>query len=338
MSICVKKFYLILSILPLFVLYSSNSAQQNRNSISGIIYDGSNNRPLSDVYVELKDDVYTTLSRSKTDSSGRFYFGNLVTGRFKVTVIPLAMNLLEETKDVEIVNITLGNTSTLSNETVDFYLRVDKRKINNLLQQKPSSVFVQSVPPDAEEFFKKAVIQLKSPAEVELGIDNLKAAIGIFPDYYDALLQMGMAYTNQNKFYEAIPVLIKTITVNQRSFMGFYSLGVSAFNLKQYSDAELAFKAATSINPLSDYAFTQYGMILRVLGKYKDAEIALLKAKSLGSTTPKSEIYWQLALLYEKIGRRNDAADQLETFLKIEPNTKDAKQIKELILKLRNKL
>jgi hypothetical protein len=328
----------LVAVLAFLAFVNISFSQQGRNSISGILYDGSNNRPLSDIYVELKDDVYATLSRSKTDSSGRFFFGNLVTGRYKITVIPIGTNLLEETKDVEIVNITLGNTSTISNEIVDFYLRVDKRKVTNNLQLKPSSVFAQSVPSEAEELFNKAIVQLKNPNETLAGIDNLKSAIGIFPEYYDALLRLGMAYTNQNKFYDAIPILIKTITVNQRSFMGFYSLGVSAFNLKQYSDAELAFEAATTINPQSDYAYSQYGMVLRVLGKYKEAETALLKAKSLSEPTPKSEIHWQLALLYEKIGRRTDAANQLEMFLKIEPKSKDAKQILELISKLRKRV
>lgn len=322
----------------LIILSLNISAQQNRNSITGMVYDSSNNRPLSDVFVELTNDVYSTLGRRKTDSSGRFSFNGLSSGSFKVKVLSFGTNYLEETKDVEIVVVRLGNSSTMDNVYVDFYLRLDKRKININEQVNATSIFVQDIPILALETYKLAITQLKNPLEVEQGIQNLKKAIEIYPEYYDSQLRLGVEFTNQNKFYDAIPHLIKAVTINKKSFLGFYSLGISAFNLKQYVETEKAFETATFINPQSDYANIQYGMILRVNSKYKEAEIVLLKAKSITKTSPNSQVHWQLALLFEKTGRKKQAADELELFLKVEPNPQNLKQIKELISRLRKEI
>ena len=313
-------------------------AQQNRNSITGMVYDSTNNRPVSDIYVELANDVYSTLGRKKTDASGRFSFTGLASGNYKIKVLAFGTNFQEESKDVDISGIKIGNSTTLDNAMVDFYLRYDKRKVGFSDQGSPSSVFLQEVPISAQEFYKKAITQLKTPLETDLGMDSLKKAILLYPDYYDATLRLGVEYVNRNNFYDAIPYLIKAITINKRSFLGFLSIGVSAYNLKQFNESEKAFQAATVINPNSDYAITQYGMILRILGKFKDSEIALLKAKALTKSKPKSEVHWQLALLYEKTGRNKEAADELEVFLIIEPSPKDLLRIKDLILSLRKKV
>src|SRR5215510_538954 len=60
---------------------------QGRNEINGTVF-GESGRPVPDVYVELLDDVNSTLARSKTTQSGRFSFSNLVNGRYVVRVLP----------------------------------------------------------------------------------------------------------------------------------------------------------------------------------------------------------------------------------------------------------
>lgn len=329
------------SLILFFTFYhffsSHDLAQQNRNSISGMVYDASNNRPVSDVYVELLNDVYSTLRRVKTDASGRFYFGNLSSGNFKVKVIPVSTNYVEETKDVELVNFRSGSAATSDSAYIDFYLRLNKRNINVFDQGSPSAVFLQNIPAPAQVLYEKAIKHLSVPNEFELGVDSLKKAIEIFPEYYDAMLRLGVEYANQNKFYEAIPFLVKVVTINERSFLGYYALGISAFNLKQFNEAEKAFQATTILNAQSDYAFIKYGMILRIVGKFKEAELILLKAKTIIKKDSKNELHWQLALLYEKMKRYKDAADELEMFLTIETNPPNLKQIKELISLFRKK-
>jgi len=325
-------------ILVIFIASVSSFAQSGTsNSISGFVFDAVSRKPVSDVYVELLNDVYSSLRRAKTDGSGKYFFGGVSKGSFKVKVLPYGTNYLEEVQDVEITNYTIGRTTTSDSVYLDIYLRLDKRKINISELDPAGSVFIQEVPVSARDLYKKGIVQIEKTKEANLGLENLKKALEIFPNYYDVLNRLGIEHIRRNEYFEALPYLVKAIDVNQRSFTSFYALGLAAYNLKQMKEATDAFRAATVINSQSIYAHFQYGRALRINGNYKEAEQALLKAKSLSKDSPIGEIHWQLGLLYDKVKRYNEAADELEKYLKIEPEISNSKQIKNLIGQMREK-
>ncbi|MGI9068747.1 MAG: tetratricopeptide repeat protein [Pyrinomonadaceae bacterium] len=70
--------------------------------------------------------------------------------------------------------------------------------------------------------------------------------------------------------------------------------------------------------------------------QWASAETHLKQAKSLNKT-PRAEIHWQLALLYNQIGRYAEAANELESFLKVQPDSRDAEQLRKLIGELHKK-
>lgn len=314
--------------------FAQSSSNRPTNSISGFVFDSASRNPVSEVYVELMNDLYSTLRRVKTDGTGRFSFNGISSGAFKVKVLPYGTNYLEETQDV-IIN-TVGGMSGSDSVYIDFYLKLDKRKVNSEFYS-PASVFVQEVPAAAREFYKKGITQLENSKQTSAGLESLKKALEIFPDYYDALNRLGIEHVRGNQYFEALPFLVKAIKVNQRSFSSFYALGLAAYNLKQMKEASEAFRATTIINPQSAFAQFQYGRALRINGNFKEAEQALLKANVLSKDVPIAEIHWQLGLLYDKTGRYNEAADELEKFLKIENDIPNHQQIKDLITQLRTK-
>ena len=120
---------LFFSMIFIVLLSVASGAQTTRasNSIQGFIFSEDNRIPMSDVYVELLNDTYSTLKRIKTDGSGRFYFGGLSEGNFKVKVLPYGTPFLEETQDAEILNYNSGTSFTADTVYLDFYLRLDKR-------------------------------------------------------------------------------------------------------------------------------------------------------------------------------------------------------------------
>jgi hypothetical protein len=326
------------AILILIMSVNDISAQSNRpnNSISGFVFDSVSRNPVSEVYVELLNDLYTSLRRVKTDGTGRFSFTGLSSGVFIIKVLPYGTNYSEETQSATIVNNTIGNAAGSDSIYLDIYLKPDKRKINNEFYP-PSSVFIQHVPSPAKDFYKKAIPQLENGKQINPGLENLKKAVEIFPDYYDALNRLGIEYVKLNQYYEALPFLVKAVEVNRRSFSSFYALGLAAYHLKQLKESTEAFRLATVLNPQSVYAHFQYGRALRISGKYKEAEQALLKAKSLDKDSVIAETHWQLGLLYDKIERYKDAADALDAYLKIHSDIPNLQQIKDLIARLRIK-
>jgi regulator of sirC expression with transglutaminase-like and TPR domain len=74
--------------------------------------------------------------------------------------------------------------------------------------------------------------------------------------------------------------------------------------------------------------------LLRQSSKFEEAETYLKQADKLAAQKS-ADTHWQLALLFNQLKRYKEAADELELFLKTQPDSRDAEQIKKLIKKLR---
>lgn len=299
------------------------------NSISGQIWDPYNN-PVSNVDVELMNELYSTISRQRTSSGGRYSFYNIQSGSYKVKVLTTGTNYLEQVQDIQIVNVFRGNSDQ---QYLDFHLKFDSRKINTADNNPLVSgeVFAQNIPDDARKHYKKG-IELLADKKDE-GLNEIEQSIKIFPEYFEALSRLGGEYVQRKEYPKSIPYLVKAIDVNQRSFSSFYALAYACYQLNQRSEALEAARAATIINPGSPNAQLLYGTVLRISGSYEKAEEALVKSAKL-SKKPFAEVHWQLALLYNKTGRNKEAAEQLETFLKIQPDAGNKKEIQSLIAEL----
>ena len=297
------------------------------NRIEGRVYD-ENRNPVPDADVELYNEVDSFLAHTKTTTVGRFSFAGVPSGVYRIRVIALRTNLLEQTQDVQISNLRPGGSDTAY---IDFYLRYDKRRSGTTMSS-PDAIFVQEVPTEAKRLFESATGDFeKSP---EKAFTELEKAINIFPNYFDALSLIGKEYINRKQYEKGYPYLLRAIDINQRSPSAYYSLGYAFLQLNQLPAAVKAAKAVVILTPESVDSQLLYGTVLRINGNYAEAEKVLLKAKSLAKK-PVAEIHWQLALLYNRLNRNKEASDELETYLKLEPDSPNRKKVEELIAKLR---
>lgn len=299
------------------------------NTIEGQVYD-QNRVPVSDMYVELLNDVESQIARTKTSSAGRFSFVGVSSGRFKVKVLSSGKNFLQQIQDVDIVNLRSSSSDIVF---VEFYLRFDKGTTEASQKTVPEAIFVQEIPQSAKKLYEEGISKLsKNQNQALLDIEQ---AVQIFPDYFDALDQLGKIHNLRRDYAKAYPYFLRAIEVNKRSVSSYYSLSYAYYQLEKISAALESVRAALTITSSSVDVQVLYGILLKKNGNYQDSEKALLKAKSL-SKKLNAEIYWQLALLYNKMNRNKDAAKELETFLELSPNSPDKKKIQELIVKLTN--
>jgi tetratricopeptide (TPR) repeat protein len=77
-------------------------------------------------------------------------------------------------------------------------------------------------------------------------------------------------------------------------------------------------------------------MLLRQASKLDEAETYLKQANRL-SESKLPDVHWQLALLFNQLKRYKEAADELELFLKVQPDSRDKEMIQKLIQQLRQK-
>lgn len=305
---------------------SSNSVLVNR--IEGTVWDAYR-RPVRDLYVELQNENYFAIGRARTDSAGRFSFTGVSSGRFNIRVLTSGTNYQEYNESVDLVNVVRGGSDSVY---LEIYLKIDKDKLKSGVAEITDAIFVQDVPDEARRLYRKG---LKDLGKGDLGFEEIESALKIFPTYFDALNTLGTEYVSRKDYEKSLAYLIRAIDVNQRSFSTYYALAYACFELEHRQEALVAAKAAITLQPNSFNAQLLYGTLLRLDHSYQLAEAALTQAKKLSKNKPVPEVHWQLALLYNKLGRNREAADELETYLELQPEARDRPAIQALIAKLR---
>ena len=296
---------------------------QQANSISGQVYDERNN-PIPDLHIELLNDAESVIQRTKTDGSGLFVFRRLSVGTFQVRIQTYGTSYIGQTKRVQLER-------TRAFEQVDFVLT---SKLTASTTATAGAVFVQEVPEQARKEYERGAALLQKPEHRMEGVESLKKAIERFPLYFAALELLGTEYVKEKKYEPAIPVLTKAIEVNRRAHQSLHLLSVAQYNLQQLPQAVESMKRAIAIDHKSINANLWLGMLLRQTQKLDEAETYLKQADQMAASKS-SEAHWQLALLYNQLKRYKEAADHLEMFLKIQPDSKDTEMIKKLIQRFR---
>lgn len=294
---------------------------QQATSISGHV---SNDRraPIPDLQVELLNEVDSVIQRTKTDNSGFFVFRRLSSGVFQIRVQTYGTSYIGQTSRVQL-------EPTRAFEQVDFVL-VSKQPTATTTA---GTVFVQEIPDPARKEYERAAALLQKTEQQKEGVDGLKKAIEIFPLYFDALELLGTEYVKRQEYEPAISVLTKAIEVNRQAYQSLYALSVAQYNLKQIPQAVESMRRAINLNQ-SMNANLWLGMLLRQTEKLDEAETYLKRADQLAEQKS-PEAHWQLALLFNQVKRYKEAADELELFLKIQPDSKDTELIKKLIQRFR---
>jgi Tfp pilus assembly protein PilF len=310
---------------------------QGRNSISGLVY-GESRTPLADTYVQLLDELGSTISQTRTNGSGRYSFYGLSSGRFKIKVFPVGSDYMEQTQEVLLSPVSAIPGSGADNQQVDFYLRL--RDANRGPFGVPGAIFVQEVPDEAKKLYELGISQLRQKNEKD-GFENLKKALDVFPNYFLALDRLGTEYAARGRidpnYFEAARILLtKALEVNPRSFSSMFGLGFTQYHQGMIKQAVDNLERAITVYNDSPNAYLWLGIAQKKVGKLVQAEVSLKRANELAKGK-EADVHWQLAGLYGDQKRYAEAAAELEQFLKTKPDARDAEKIKQLIAQLKQK-
>lgn len=306
---------------------------QNRSSISGFVL-GPDQKPVSQVIVELRNEFNSVISRVRTDGSGRYLFSGVAHGRYIIMALPLGTGFIEQSVDVEIAGIGARGQALADNVQKDIHLRI--RKSSESTPFRNAVIYAQDVPKEAETLYKNAVADLDR-SKPDTGIANLEKAVAIFPTYFAALQRLGIIRLAQNRFNEAAETFAQALAVNDRCFDCWYGLGYANYAIRKFPEAVSASEKAIQLKPDSVEANLVLGMSHRVTKDFVTAEKALKKAAKLAEGTS-ADVHWQLALLYGKdTNRFEEAAKELELYLKLSPEAPNKKDVEKLIRQFREK-
>lgn len=325
-------FGLFVLVVPLFFSQNISAA----NTVGGFVYDRARN-PLPDIDIELQDEFYRMIGRTKTDGAGRYEFGGLQDANYTVKVFAFRYDLEDQSQPVEVksINSIPGQPGSIY-VPVDFYLAPKKGGLREL---ELSVIFAQEVPKEAEKAYKKALDDLSKKRANE-GFLGLQESIRLFPDYYNAIYRLGTELISRKQYLDAAIAFIKAADVNPKNPLLFYYAGYALHREgEKYNKSALtALNHALTLAPSSAPVLLQLGTVERALGKFSEAEKHLLQAKKL-SPTKVPEIQKELAQLYANdLKKYKEAADELEQYVKASKlSDADAGKTKQLIADLRVK-
>ncbi len=180
---------------------------------------------------------------------------------------------------------------------------------------------------------------------------SLRKAIAVFPDYFQAHFILAGELIKQSKYNDAIAELDQARRINPKDDRVYQSFGSILMQQHKYSVAAAVFAEASRLNPREpEYPLMRGQALLAQAasidpsqskdavtardGALNDAEADITKAYLL-SGKKLASAHLLLASVYEKKGDRSRAANELENYLRENPQTKSAEAIREAIKKLR---
>lgn len=272
------------------------------------------------------------------DANGTFTFRGLRAGSYTVVVeggdffeVARETLYIEPTITDRRTNLAVGPLSRPY--TVQIYLRAK----NDGSTTKPGvlNAALATVPKPAVELYEKG-LQALARGETDAGIDDLRRAIVLHPNFGLALNELGVQYLKKGQLDKAAEVLQKVTQLSPEAPEPCLNYGIVLLQQKKFGDAEKQLREAVRKNEYAYTAHLYFGITLIYVKNYTEAEMELRKAVTIGGSKA-SQAHYYLGGLYWQTGKHQQAADELETFLKLEPKAANADKLRNTIKELRNK-
>ena len=184
--------------------------------------------------------------------------------------------------------------------------------------------------------FTKRAWSLRDRAKPKRRSTSLKKAVGLHPNFGLALNELGVQYLKRGELDKAAEAFTKVLQLSPDAPEPCLNLGIVLLNQKKFTEAEAQLRTAVKKNEHSFTAHQYFGISLIYVKNYPEAETELRRAIELGG--PKaSQAHYYLGGLYWKAGNFRQAADELETYLKLEPKAANADKVKTTVKELRSK-
>jgi Flp pilus assembly protein TadD len=295
------------------------------NSIIGTVFAPSG-RPLeSRVRIRLStmtrgDRIFTT------NEHGNFAFRGLPTGSYTVSIEKEADYKTYSTS-VDVRQFRGGPAQVY---TLNIRLEFKDR------EAKPGVVNAEfaNVPKKALTHYNNAMEEVKK-GDRTAAIDELKLAIAEHPKFTAAFNELGVQYLKLARLEDADGAFRSVLELDPESFAALINRGIANVMMKRYGEAVPLLRKALKKDEKSSVGHYFLGQALANLGLFDDAEKELLTSLELGKEQMK-EAHRILAIIYTSKGNKKKAAEQLETYLKLAPDTPDAEKLKEMIRQLRH--
>lgn len=308
-----------------------------RHSIQGRLYFPSGRR--TDVRLRIKLENYISGDLSvMTDSNGSFSFRGLNAGSY--TVVVDGGDEYETAREIVYIDTDGSNTRrgvvlpTVSRlYTVNIELRL-KRSV----AVKPGvlNAALAGVPGPARELYENA-LQSAQANNHKKAVEQLKQALVLYPNFPLALNELGVQYLKLNQPEKAVESLSEALKLSPEDLTPRLNYGYALLQSNRLADAESQLRQALAKNDNSWSAHMYLGMTLGRLRRYDESERELRRSLTVAGVDLAMPHYYLAGIYWAKDDYKR-AADELEKYLKLEPEAPDAERTRNTIKDLRRKI
>ena len=276
--------------------------------LTGKVRDSVTDAGVQDVHLELSSSGSQFRPSVRSGSSGEFSFASVPEGQYSVT----ASKEGYETATTGVMVFPGGAPVVV----------ISLRKQSAEKAHGPGELTTArqlAIPQKARDYFEKGRKLLEEKAQPEKAIPEFQKAIDVFPSYYEAYTEIGVANYNLKKFHETEEALNKAVQLSSnKDFNAAFLLSDLYNNQQRYGAAEpLARQAAT----LDDSSWHGYFELARALvGLKRGSEAAAAAIKSRDLKPDNAPVYLALANAHMLEQNYSAMVQDYDEYLKLEPS------------------
>ena len=259
-------------------------------------------------------------SSTATDQDGTFRFRGLEPGSY--TVVVDAGNQFEKARESVVIDNESRNR--MVQVAVQLHFKIDA-----------SNPAFAGVPEKALNLYQKGAAAAKK-GDSKAAAQFLSDAVAAYPNFAVALSDLGFQYMKLNQIDKAAETYEALIKLKPEDPTAHLNLGVARYNQKKFEDAETHLRKALELKSTGPMAHYYLGLTLVSLKRYGDAVLEFEATVANGGENI-ALAHKYLGGLYMSANKNQQAADELEKYLKLDPKAPDADRIKGTIKDLRSK-
>ena len=343
----VQAFARLLPIILVFLWPAASFAQGSGRAVAtgtggshiiqGYVYFPSGRRAEGTIQVKLQSFSAGELS-VLADNSGAFSFPGLAPGSYTVVVTAgedyeIARESVFIDTDVNMSRSGVSPPTVARRYTVMVTLQL-KQSLRNRAKPSVVNAALAEVPENARQLYEKGVEQANAGDSLK-AIDNLRAAISLYPGFPLALNELGVQYLKLGQASKAIEPLRSAVKLSPNAVPPKLNLGIALLETQQYREAETQLREALKLTSVPT-AHMYLGLTLTHLNQGEEAERELRSALELSRNQLTLAHYYLGGLYWQRRDYRR-AVDELETYLRLTPNAQDTDKVRETIKELRAK-
>ena len=285
-------------------------------SISGVVADAQSHVRIDGVRVDLQGLTGGVLATAFTSGNGNFQFNNIRPGSYELVFEEPGYDDDREHLEIDgpILGIMVGLRRMGPGAGAEGGPTVSVRQL--------------SIPQKARDAMSKAMSLLYQKSDYPASIKQFQRAIQVYPDYYEAYAQMGLAYMRNKDAAQSEKALRKSMDLSEEHYPDALFLLAALFSsARRFADAEPLARKAVELDPKSWHAQSELAQALLGLKRANEAEQYAQAAVKLEPDNALLALL--MADVHIQLGNAPALLDDLNNYLKLAPNGRFAPQVRQ---------